>query len=66
MQTIQSQTFVWSWILNVEQSGSDLTYGIILGFAWGGTEKAKNTSIVMPGVFDTDNLRGMAPAGCQT
>jgi len=50
----------------VEQSGSDLTYGIIPGFAWKGTGKEQNTSIVIFGVFDTDNLRGMAAAGCQT
>jgi hypothetical protein len=64
VKLLSDQDF-WMW-KNEEQCGSDLTYGITLGFAWRGTGKAKNTSIVMLGVFDADNLRGMAEAGCQT
>jgi len=50
----------------VEQSGNDLTYSIIPGFALKGTGKAQNTSVVILGDFDADNLRGMAAEGCQT
>jgi len=50
----------------VEKSGNYLTYSIIPGFACRGTGKAQNTSIVILGIFDADNLRDMAAAGCQT
>ena len=41
----------------MEQSSNYLAYSIIPGYACRGTGKALNTSIVILGVFDADNLR---------